>query len=274
MLLDSILKQTRKPIEIIIVDDTPILSIKLVCEQYEKAFQEIGVHLFYVKNPKERSICLARNFGARIAKGYIVQFVDSDVILAIDYLQEVQKIFEKHPEVLGVSGLAASCYGVKINVFRLISKLFFLFNSAPNSCKYFEFPVNVKKEIRCECFNGNAMAFKYSVFSEFQFDENLVKYSWMENLLFTGQINKTYPNRLILTPNAKCFHQYSNEGRMEGSEEEKKRQYLCYRKYVMTKLFGYRGFLMFGWQNMGVLFIKIVSRIRRKEKTRSIFYGI
>lgn len=275
-LLDSILKQTRRPMEIIVVDDTPIPSIKLICEQYEKDFQEIGVHLFYVKNPGERSISVARNLGARMAKGNIVQFVDSDVILTPSYLQEIQKTFEKHSEALGVSGWIVSNYpaltGVRENVFQTVPKLFFLLHYARNSCKHFEMPVGLTKEIRCEWFDGADMAFKRSVFSEFQFDENLAKYSWMECLLFAGQIDKAYPGRLILTPEAKCYHEVSSEGRME--ESEIRMHILRCRKYVLTKLFGCRGLLLFGWQNLGLLLLKIISRTRRFSKLDSEQFGI
>jgi glycosyltransferase involved in cell wall biosynthesis len=275
-LLNSILEQTRKPMEIIIVDDTPNPSIKLTCEHYEKAFQEIGVHLFYFKNPEERSISIARNLGARMAKGDIVQFVDSDVILTPNYLQEIHKTFEKHSEALGVSGRIVLNYptltGVRENLFQAVPRLFFLGHYARNSCKHFEVPVGLTKEIRCEWFDGADMAFRRGVFSEFQFDENLVKYSWMECWLFAGQIDKAYPNRLILTPEAKCYHEASSEGRME--ESEIKRHILRCRKYILTKLFGWRGLLMFGWQNLGILVLKLVSRIRRKESAGSEEYGL
>lgn len=262
--------------EIIIVDDTPIPSIKRVCEQYEKGFQEIGIHLFYVKNPKKRSISIARNLGARMAKGDIVQFVDSDVILTSGYLQEVLKTFEKHPEALGVSGSIESNYrmppGVRGNLSQTLPKLFFLTHYARNSCKHFEEPFGVSKEIQCEYFGGANMAFKYSVFSEFQFDENLEKYSYMETILFTGQIDKTYPGRLILTPEAKCYHEASKEGRMEKSEA---RVHLvrC-RKYVLIRLFGLKGVLMFGWQILGVLVFRIIWRIQRKSSAAFESYGV
>lgn len=269
------LKQTRKPTEVIIVDDTPIPSIKLVCEQYERDFREIGVHLFYVKNPDGRSISIARNLGARMAKGDIVQFVDSDVVLTPSYLREIEKTFEKHSEALGVSGIILNhptLTGVREHVSRIVPKLFFLFHYARNSCKLFEIPVGLAEEIRCESFGGSDMAFKRSVFSEFQFDENLTEYSWMETFLFTGQIDKAYPGRLILTPNAECYHEVSKEGRMEESEIRK--HILRCRKFALTKLFGCMGLLMFGWQNLGVLILKTISRIRRKETAGSEEYGI
>jgi GT2 family glycosyltransferase len=255
--------------ETIVIDDTPNPSIKLKCEQYEKHFEEVGVNLLYVKNPADRSISSARNLGARMAKGNIVQFVDSDVVLTQGFLQEICETFERHPEALGVAGVVAWNYqpGSGENVSQALFKLFFLFHSASNSCRYFEFPYNVNGEIRCEWFNGENMAFRHSVLSQFQFDERLKRYSWMETFLFTGQISKAYPGRLILTSHAKCCHEPSKEGRMD--ESERRLHVRICRKYVETRLFGCRGLLMFGWQNLGVLALRTIVKIRRKTKRGS-----
>ncbi len=272
-LLCSLLKQTEKPIEIIIVDDnTPDTSIKLTCEKYQNEFQEIGVHLLYVRNPKERSICIARNLGSKMAKGNVICFIDSDVTLAQNFLQEIQSSFKKYPKALGITGVQASLTGIKVDRFNTIKKLFCLLHISENSGKIFSGPANLDKEIECEWFEGNAMAFKDCLLKEFQFDEKLLKYSFLEDMLFTAQINKTYPNRLIMTPKAKYKHEPSNVGRMEElNDKEKRMQYLSYRKYVIVKIFGYKGLLIFGWQNFGIILIKIIFKVFRKN---IIIYGI
>jgi len=271
-LLDSILKQTKKPMEIIIVDDTPNPLIKLICEQYENDFQEIGVHLYYIKNPKERSISTARNLGAKLAKGNIVLFVDSDVILTTGHLRGVQNAFEKHSEALGVEGtilpLIPPPTGVRENAVENIKKLFFIFHRVRNTCKHFEIPTALDRDIQCQYFDGNSMAFKQGVFNQFQFDETLVQYSYMETVLFTGLIDKTNPGQLFRSPEAKFYHEVGRKGRMEKSELRIHK--LRCRKYVMTELFGYRGLLMFGWQNLGLLVLRIIGRIRNKDFTSAM----
>ncbi len=273
-LLYSILKQTIKPMEIIIVDDTPNNSIKEVCEKYRNNFHLLGVNVSYVKNPRDRSISIARNLGAILAKGNIVCYVDSDVIIDKEYLKELKNTFEKHPEALGVSGINKECIGIKIGKFEKIAKLFYLLNRSQNSGKILEIPANVDKEIHCEWFEGGAMAFKKNVFNEFKFDEELIKYSFMEDLLFTGQISKTYPKKLIIIAKAKYVHLSGNVGRMEASKaREKKKHYRSCRKHVMIELFGVRGLFIFGWQNLGALFFKTVHKILGKE-TYTEIYGI
>jgi glycosyltransferase involved in cell wall biosynthesis len=266
-LLDSLLEQVIKPSEVIIVDDTPTAVIELVCKKYEESFRKVGVELFYVRNLRERSISIARNLGAKIAKGDVIQFFDSDVILQPDYLQEIEKAFEEHPEALGIDGWpvwsSLTLTGVKYVAVQTLKKLFFLYHYTRNSVKHFEFPVVLNTEIRSQWLSGGWVAFKSGVFSKFQFDENLKEYSFMENVLFSGLIDKAYPGRLIKIPYAKCYHENSPLGRMEKSELRLHK--LRCRKYVLTKLFGTRGLLIFGWQNLGMLTFRLISRIRKVD---------
>ncbi len=261
------MKQTLKPKEIIVIDDnTPDNSVKLVCEKYENDFKAIQVQLIYARNPRERSISIARNLGAKMAKEDIICFVDSDVTLTENYLKEIQKTFEKYPEALGVTGMQTCLTATRIGRFNTIQKLFNLLYLSENSGKIFAEPANLDKEVRCEWFEGNAMAFKQCILEEFQFDEKLVQYSFLEDMLFTGQINKAHSNKLIMTPKAKYQHTPSNEGRMEASKaRERKMHYRSCRKHVMVELFGVRGLFIYGWQNLGALFFKLVFAIKGKK---------
>lgn len=104
------------------------------------------------------------------------------------------------------------------------------------------------------------MAFKRSIFNEFQFDENLAKYSYMEDDLFSHSIFQKYPESLFITPHAKCIHTVSEEGRMESGElREHKRK--C-RRYVLTRLFGLKGLLLYYRQNIGLLVFEGIRRIK------------
>lgn len=71
-----------------------------------------------------------------------------------------------------------------------------------------------------------------------------------------------------MTPKAKYEHAPCNVGRMDGlNNKEKRMHYLSCRKYVMVKLFGYKGLLIFGWQNFGATLIKLLFKVLRKNYT-------
>src|SRR3990170_6241791 len=65
----SLFKQSIKPLEIIIVDDTPDGTIQDICREYEVEFKGADIKLVYAKNPGERSLTASRNVGFRLAKG-------------------------------------------------------------------------------------------------------------------------------------------------------------------------------------------------------------
>ncbi len=269
--LDSILQQTVKPMEVIIVDDTPVDAIRRLIGDYVVKARMEGVDLLYIKNPKERSISIARNIGAQIAKGDIVLFLDSDIVLHSGYIKGLLKTYKEHPEAVGITGWITS-RSIQTHVqnkrdffFESLKKLFFLFHNSRDSCSFFEYPITLTRTISCQRFVGANMSFRRSIFNDFEFDENLKDYAYWEDALFSASVNKKYRGKLLMTPNSICTHSFSQEGREKGSimRTIKRRN----RKYVLTKLFGARGLLMFGWQNFGLLAIKMIGKIKRESFT-------
>jgi len=262
-----LLKQTIKPDEILIIDDTPTNEIKNICEKYVNLFKKEKAELIYVKNVKKRSISGARNFGSKIARGEIILFLDSDVILYPDYIEKVLSFFEKYPKILGVGGWPDGFRKIQITqgIFHYVNisllKLFFLWHNAINSCNCFELPLELRETTYCQYLNGQSMSLKRSVLNEFQFDENLTKYSFMEDFLFSASIDQKHPKTLIISPEIRLIHNAGTEGRPSTKELGliKTRN----RKYVLMKLWGSKGLLMFGWENFGLLILKRLSRIRK-----------
>ena len=264
--LDGILDQTIKPMEVIIVDDTPVEAIRQLVEGYVVKARMEGVDLMHIRNPKERSISIARNIGAKIAKGDIILFSDSDVILNPGYIKGLTKTYREHPEAVGVTGWIKNPTPTHVQntrdyFFESLKRFFCLFHNSSNSCSFFEYPIVLTRTISCQRMVGANMSFRRSLLNEFEFDENLKGYAYWEDALFSGSVNKKYPSKLLMTPNAICIHSFSQEGRAKGSvmRSIKRRN----RKYVLTKLFGARGLLMFGWQNFGLLVIKLMGKSKR-----------
>jgi len=265
-LLDSILKQTTKPLEVIIVDDTPSNDIKTVYEEKKEKFEKKGIYLIYIRNPKERSLTIARNIGVSVAKGEIILFLDNDTIIAPNYIENILQVFKMFPNALGVQGhvlikktLRTIQDRLKFIAVNNISKMFRLPYLTIDSCRLFEYPMFLTEIVNCEWLSGSNMAFRREVFNEFKFDENLLKYAYMEDLLFTYSLYRKYPQSLYITPHAKIIHKRSDEGRLRGSIEH---PYVrsC-RKYVISKLFGVKGLLIFALQTLGLIILYMLSRL-------------
>jgi len=79
--VDSILNQTYKELQIILVDDGSIDDSGILCDEYKK--KDTRIQVIHQKN---QGLSEARNSGLRLATGAWVAFVDGDDILHPDYI--------------------------------------------------------------------------------------------------------------------------------------------------------------------------------------------
>lgn len=275
-LLDSILKQIVKPLEVIIVDDTPSDDIRAVYEVKKELFRKNGIEILYIRNPRKRSSAIARNIGVSVARGEIILFLDSDTIIAPDYIENILQVFQRFSNALGVQGHILIKDVPKTIVDRIrfivinnIKKMFKLPHLSVNSCNLFEYPLFLTNVINCQWLSGSNMAFRREVFDEFKFDENLLKYAYMEDLLFTYSLYRKYPQSLYITPYAKIIHKRSEERRLKAPIEHPHVR-IC-RKYVLSKLFGVKGLLIFALQTLGLVVLFALS-ILASLKMKNIIY--
>jgi cellulose synthase/poly-beta-1,6-N-acetylglucosamine synthase-like glycosyltransferase len=253
------LRQTIKPIEIIVVDDTPTEVIKVVAHKYKLKFKDVDSKLIYIKKPRERSAAIALNIGSKIARGEIIMILDSDVTLHHDYIKKIVEVFKKNPTALGVQGWIVNTPRNHLLI-RVIKTIFRLQHYVKDSCKLWEYPYLLTHVIPCQYLHGSNMAVKRDVLTKFSFDETLKKSSPGEDLLFSHSIYRNYPDSLYISPHAKCLHKESKEESLRSSK--KGRTYLrqC-NKYVLVKLFGAKGAFIYFRQSTGALIMDLIVKI-------------
>jgi len=93
--LTSLLKQSEKPHEIIVVDDGSTDDTKRVV----KSFKDVR----YV-HQKHSGIAAARNLGIESVKGDIIAFTDDDCVADKDWLRNLSTAFRRYPSVAAVGG--------------------------------------------------------------------------------------------------------------------------------------------------------------------------
>lgn len=104
--IDSVLAQTYKDYELIIVDDGSPDSSPKICDDYADKYDNI-----YVIHKKNGGLSSARNVGVENAKGKYILFVDSDDTIQSDLLE---KIVPKAEE----TGADVTIFGIHTYVYR------------------------------------------------------------------------------------------------------------------------------------------------------------
>ena len=90
-LLESLVKQSFKNFEVIIVEDGSTLKCQLVVESFKS---KLNIGYYFKENSGQG---FTRNYGFEKAKGdYIIVF-DSDCIVPEDYFQQVDEFLERNP---------------------------------------------------------------------------------------------------------------------------------------------------------------------------------
>ena len=86
--VDSIISQTYKNIEIILIDDGSSDGSGIICDEYAQKYTNIVcVHT------ENNGVSNARNLGLDVAKGEYITFVDSDDYINFDMIEKMMAVF-------------------------------------------------------------------------------------------------------------------------------------------------------------------------------------
>lgn len=214
-LLHSILRQTVRVNEVIVVDDSDDFKTKKLIEQLQSCFSETGITIrhFMPLDNEVKSISRARNLGAKEARGDIVIFLDDDVIIDENYVKNILEVFDIYPNALGVQGTVINRKYSHLE--NSIKKVFYYWYAEIDKCRMLPsgkttYVCSSNKIISCEWVFGLNVAYRKKVFDEFSFNEKMIGYSLGEDKEFSYKIHKKYPNSLLQTPYAKVYHDTSS----------------------------------------------------------------
>ena len=278
--LNSVLQQKKLPFEVIIVDNAEDDEAKKVVDTLKKKFNDKNIDTLFFKNT-ENSGATARNLGALKSRGDLVAFLDDDVILDQNYYSEVESVFLKNKNTLGVQGFDTGTHEFKEklekNIFKkllykfeqifVISSLFEKEKSRvlPSLCVTSPYP-DFKKIIQSEWISTCAGVFSKKVFEKFRFDSQLKKYSWNEYLDFSYSIFLENPKSLFVIPNAKYVDVQTEQGRLQPKEliymSEVYDLYIFLKRFDMT----FKNIFIFVWSKLGRMIYNIFRIIFRDPK--------
>jgi glycosyltransferase involved in cell wall biosynthesis len=90
--IESVLDQTRGPVEIIVVDDGSSDGSVALVERYAAAGQVV-----YIRHDTNKGIAAARNTGVRVARGRYIGFLDQDDLWCKEKTARLLPVFEDDP---------------------------------------------------------------------------------------------------------------------------------------------------------------------------------
>ena len=111
--LDSVIKQTVKDIEILVIDDGSTDTGGRICDSYSEVDPRIRV--FHKENG---GLSSARNFGLALAKGDFIGFVDSDDYIEEDMYETLLTLIKKYDADMAMCGLYDMFDGKPRKVFQ------------------------------------------------------------------------------------------------------------------------------------------------------------
>ncbi|WP_235271643.1 glycosyltransferase family 2 protein [Methanosarcina mazei] len=257
--LDSLFIQTVLPFEIIVVDNADNLETeKLINEKYIRNTNQISVK--YIKNGKLNSANIARNIGADNSFGDFLLFLDDDIVLDPNFIEEIINVFQQYPQAAGVQGYIKNRMMSPLSNF--VEKLFFLNYSLKNHNKLLPSMQDVHADpltevIRCQWLMAGCTCYKKSIFHNFRFDNNLFKYCSGDDADISYRIYKMHPHSLYQTPYATLIHKVSDKGRPSSKEVIITGQ--VYHTYLFFKNIdqNFRNKLIFVWSRIGLIITKM-----------------
>jgi glycosyltransferase involved in cell wall biosynthesis len=189
--LNSLREQSRIPEELVVVDADSDSEVKKLVEEQQGAFAAVT----YLPFPS--SLTQARNHGIKNSKSDIVVFLDDDLVLEADFIQEIVRPIETNPKIAGSTGNISnhprSSGSLKTGLQYFLQLPydgdgFFRLSGAPTTT------CGLAEDREVEFVPGGITAWRRTVFSEFLFDESLPGLGINEDVDFSYRVSRKWKN--------------------------------------------------------------------------------
>jgi GT2 family glycosyltransferase len=247
--IESLLRQTRLPDELILVDQSPETSFT----------KPISIPIHYMHDPGLSGLTAARNAAMKVARGDIWLFMDDDVVLEPTFLEEILAAYR--PDVTGISGIITNYKRPPLG--HLLWESIFMrgpFLDDRQRVYWNAAQIRDAAPIRVRQFTGALMSFKADAIRESQFDINLTGACPGEDLDFCASL----PNGsiLLIAPKARLVHKRSPEGRSSVHWLALHAQVSYYMRERHWR-HGIRSNVYFFWLNVGYMLAASLSSLKR-----------
>lgn len=218
--IESILVQTYKDLEIILVDDGSPDNCGAVCDEY--AIRDERIKVYHLPNG---GVSVARNYGLNHCHGDYIMFVDSDDYIANDYIQHLYELLQKN----NVDCVCSKCrYVTSISLSlnkQFIDKCFHLTRSEALDELFYLNRVNEGLEIGAVW----ATLYKRQVLDNIEFEPNVIM---AEDFLFKYRTFQNINELLVCDYDGYFYLQRSTSVMHSGFNKKKLNILSILQKYI------------------------------------------
>lgn len=197
--LTSIQAQTRKPFELLIIDGSDN-SVESVAKKFESA---LPIKYFTVRPP---GLTKQRNFGISHVspESQWIGFLDDDLVLDSDCLENLSQFLEKSPEL---SGVGLRIYEQPEPVRSLIRELMLLDKHPGGKLTRAGSPATIRsfnEDTKVEWLYGGATFWRRDILMQYKFDEWFSGIGYFEDVDFSYRVSAAH--QLAICSQARCHH--------------------------------------------------------------------
>lgn len=273
--LESVARQTIRPNEIIVVNNGRI-DVQDILSRYT----DTGILIRQVKE-NIAGISRARNVGAKNTSSELIFFVDDDVILAPNYIEELMRVFLSDPEKkIGGADGHFNRYepkGFKKMFWPVFAFYSSNFDGAMLASGFFQKVNTPDHPVTTQIVYGVA-GWRKEVFAGDLFDEiNFPGYSIGEDAEFAYRVSKKFT--LVHTPFARFEHRPASNGHPHPFKIGMQKPFSTYKTLALNDEIGLANLLLMDWFFIGEqlrIFYSLLdnSGVRKKMSMRLMGQGV
>ena len=211
--VEAILRQTRLPDELIIVND----GTQDVGGEVRDRVVASGVRLLYERRDTP-SLPVSKNRGMELATGDVVIFTEDDVILPDDYLAALLELYEADAagavDAIGAVVVEPAAAGLSRRLHDALSRLVPIYAWAPRVCaaRYVRLPAGLRRRLRpARWISGGALSLRRRVAQVERFEEAFSGYAQAEDTEFAFRVTRR--RAMFVAPRLHVVHDRAPSGR-------------------------------------------------------------
>ena len=179
--LESIINQTYKNIEIILIDDGSTDNSSIICDNYQEIDKRIKVI-----HQENMGLSSARNKGLEIATGELISFIDSDDYVELDFIEYLYNLITNYHTDIAVCAISKNSIKNKTEDIKI-------FNNKDSLLNLTNFSSSIKMNVMNKLYRKD-------IIKNIKFKENVI----YEDILFNTNVFINIKN--IVVSNIQKYH--------------------------------------------------------------------